>query len=130
MRHPPLLLLLILLILSLSASRVLHATTFYLDPSAGSLNNPGTPTSPWPALEAVVQAGLIESRQYTTPYNPTNPVLTAKNTGAPVQAGDTLILLNGLHGNLILQNFINEQMITIMAAEGQSPTLRRIHLQG
>ena len=105
------------------------ATTFYIDPQNGSDDGDGSAGNPWRTLEYVVAANLIESQSYVLPYDPDNPQLQPKNQGAPVKAGDTLLLFGGLHGELFLVNYINEAPITVMAAEGEEAVLKSIHLQ-
>ncbi|MCF8239186.1 MAG: hypothetical protein K9I85_13580 [Saprospiraceae bacterium] len=71
------------------------AATFYLDPVNGSLNNPGTLAAPWPSLEEVILANLVETQEYAPlPYDLANSKLIPKNVGAPAHAGDILVLLN------------------------------------
>lgn len=106
------------------------AATFYLDPVNGSLNNPGTMAAPWPSLEEVILANLVETQEYgPLPYDPATSQLIPKNTGAPVQAGDTLILLSGLHGAVEIDRHINTGYITIMAAPDHQPILATLHLR-
>jgi hypothetical protein len=101
---------------------------FYLDPVHGRNDNTGTADSPWGSLQSVVEGNMIATRAYADlPYNGTN-ALTAKNPGAPVKAGDTLVLLEGFHGEFNLRGAYNEYPITIQAAAGQRPTLSRIFL--
>lgn len=106
------------------------AATFYLDPVNGSLNNPGTLAAPWPSLQEVILANLVETQEYAPlPYDPVNSKLIPKNVGAPVQAGDTLILLSGLHGAVEIDRHINTGYITILAGVGQKPILESLHLR-
>jgi parallel beta-helix repeat protein len=102
--------------------------TFYLDPVNGRNDNAGTIASPWSSLQSVVEDNMIETRAYTgLPYDGTN-ALAVKNPGAPVKAGDTLVLLDGYHGEFYLRGAYNEHPITIEAAVGYRPTLSRIFL--
>lgn len=102
--------------------------TFYLDPINGSMANNGSAGSPWGSLQELIENNMIETRAYTDlPYDGSNP-LVVKNPGAPVKAGDTLVLLNGYHGEFYLRGAYNEFPITIKAAAGQRPTLSRIFL--
>lgn len=101
---------------------------YYLDPVHGRNDNAGTAGSPWASLQSVVEDNMIETRAYADlPYDGTN-TLTVKNPGAPVKAGDTLVLLDGFHGEFYLRGAYNESPITIQAAAGQRPTLSRIFL--
>ncbi len=104
------------------------AKVFYVDPAHGSASGDGSASRPWKTLEEVVHNNLIESFSYVLPYDPKNPATKVKNPGAPVKAGDTILLYNGLHGTLELQDYINSSTITIMAFPGQTPVLKRVHL--
>jgi hypothetical protein len=102
--------------------------TYYLDPINGSISNDGSAGSPWATLQEVVENHMIETRAYADlPYDGSNALVT-KNPGAPVKAGDTLVLLNGYHGEFVLQGAYNAFPITVKAAASQHPTLSRIHL--
>ncbi len=104
------------------------AKFYYLDPVHGRNDNAGTAASPWGSLQTVVEDNMIETRAYSgLPYDGTN-ALTAKNPGAPVKAGDTLVLMNGYHGEFSVRGAYNEYPIAIEAAAGQRPTLSRIVL--
>ncbi|MCB0640527.1 MAG: right-handed parallel beta-helix repeat-containing protein [Phaeodactylibacter sp.] len=117
-------------LLLLAAASTLTANTFYLDPLNGDLSNPGTASAPWPTLEAVINAGFIRSQAYSPlPYDPQSSSLIVKNPNGLVQAGDTLVLLEGLHGSIFLQNYINSEPIVIVGAAGQTPILEKVHLQ-
>ena len=100
--------------------------TYYLDPVSGSLAGDGSAASPWGSLQELIENNMIETRAYANlPYDGTNP-LEIKNPGAPVKAGDTLVLRDGYHGEFNLRGAYNEYPITIKAASGQQPTLSRI----
>jgi parallel beta-helix repeat protein len=102
--------------------------TFYLDPVNGNNDNNGSAANPWGSLQSLVEDGMIETRAYTNlPYDGTN-ALVVKNPGAPVKAGDTLVLLDGFHGEFFLRGAYNEYPITIAGAVGHRPTLSRIFL--
>ncbi|KXK39968.1 MAG: right-handed parallel beta-helix repeat-containing protein [Saprospiraceae bacterium] len=119
-----------LLILFCIISFNISASTYYIDPEKGSMDNDGSFDQPWSTLEEVANAGLIQSFSYSPlPYDPTNNSLTIKNENGPIKPGDTLILRNGLHGELFLRGYINPQFITIIAAEGHRPILKNIRMQ-
>jgi parallel beta-helix repeat protein len=104
------------------------AKTFYVDPAHGKTSNDGSSASPWQTLQAVVDSGKIETREGASyPYIWGNP-LKAKNAGAPVKAGDTLLLLSGYHGDINIQRAYNTDYITIAAAQGQTPSAKHIRL--
>lgn len=104
----------------------LYATDFYLDPVNGDMNNSGTQANPWSTLEEVFDQNKIESRALEDhPYVP-GMNLVPKNPGAPVKAGDTLILMNGYHGEVSAREYYNEDFITITAMPGHTPALGRM----
>ncbi|MCB9330719.1 MAG: T9SS type A sorting domain-containing protein [Lewinellaceae bacterium] len=120
----------LLIILLFSLFGTTHAEKFYLDPSTGHLANAGTIDAPWSTLEAVINANYIVSNQYSPlPYNPATSKLISKNASGYVHAGDTLVLMNGLHGNVFLNNYINTVPITIIGMEGQTPIIEKMHLR-
>ena len=102
--------------------------TYYLDPVAGKNSNDGSAGSPWGSLQSVVADNMIETRGYADlPYDGTNGYVV-KNPGAPVQAGDTLVLRDGFHGEFALQGAYNAYAITICNAAGHRPLLSRIFI--
>ncbi len=93
------------------------------------MSNNGSFDAPWTTLEAVITAHLIEHYQNSPlPYNVTNNQLVIKNQGAPVQAGDTLILRDGKHGSIYLRNFNNQAYITVLAQAGHKPIISDLSL--
>ena len=106
-----------------------YSNTFYLDPVNGSNSGTGTISNPWKTLEYVINNNLIESKSYVTPYDPNNPQLVVKNSGAPIKSGDTLMLYSGLHGNITLVNYINDNNITVMNVAGNTPIFEKLHIQ-
>jgi len=104
------------------------ADDFYIDPVAGSPDGDGSAGNPWRMLEEVIAAGLIETRDWESlPYEP-GLDLVPVNPGAPVGPGDTLWLLTGYHGELVIDGAYNESPVTIAAAAGHVPELRRIQI--
>lgn len=77
-----------LLLLCLAAPA--WSADFYVDPVNGSDAGDGSAANPWRTLQAVLQANLIETRNWESlPYQPGLDLITV-NAGAPVRAGDTL----------------------------------------
>ncbi len=106
-----------------------QAGEFWVDPQAGLPAGDGSEAQPWRSLQEVVEAGLIESRQWESyPYQD-GLGLVAKNAGAPVKAGDTIWLRSGYHGEVLIESYYNESPITIAAEPGQEPRLRNIQLR-
>jgi len=106
-----------------------YSNTFHIDPINGSNSGNGTISSPWKTLEEVISTNLIESKSYLTPYDPNNPQLIIKNAGAPIKVGDTLVLYSGLHGEINLVNYINDQNINVINAQGNIPIFKKLHIQ-
>jgi len=107
---------------------ITFASTYYLDPVNGDLTNNGSSSSPWPSLEEVISNKMISSYQYSLPYNDQSTLLP-KNVDAPIKGGDTLILLDGLHGSIFLQNYHNDEFINLMADAESEPILKSFHIQ-
>jgi parallel beta-helix repeat protein len=88
------------------------AATFYCDPVKGNLQGDGSAGRPWPAIEDVLRARLIQLCDARG--KPANPK-------APVKPGDTVLLRSGWHGVLRIAGGYNEQPITIAAEPGHFP---------
>ncbi len=113
----------------LSIPLLAWGTIFYVDPINGDINNDGSKDQPWSTLQDVFNHDLIETRVYDPlPFDYINSVLVTKNEGAPVKAGDTLLLMNGVHGSPSLTGASNVERITIMPAPGHHPVLLSFHL--
>jgi len=112
----------------LSAANLL-ASVFYADPSLGNSRNTGTSASPWKTLQEVLDSAKIETRMYAVkPFSP-GAAMVAKNAGAPVKAGDTIMLRNGYHGAIFASEYYNSDYITIMAQPGQKPWIANLELR-
>ncbi len=99
--------------------------TFYIDPSSGKSQadgGTGSAANPWRTLQEVMEEGLIEY------YG--NSASKIYNEGAPVQGGDTLVLLSGYHGYLYAQIFNFNDWLTIKAANNATPVLSQVNLYG
>lgn len=104
------------------------AADFYVDPVNGSPAGDGSAAAPWRTLQEVVEANLIETRHWESlPYQP-GLALVAVNPGAPIQPGDTIWLRDGYHGELFVRGAYNAAPITVAAAPGATPRLRRVLL--
>ena len=116
---------LLVILIATSAS----ANEFYIDPVNGSDGGDGSAGNPWRSLQAVFDAGLIETQDWPEyPYDPGMQLVTV-NAGAPVRAGDTLWLRNGYHGDLVVEHAYNTAPITIAAQPGQAPHVRSVLVQ-
>lgn len=99
---------------------------FYVDPATGSIGNSGSVSSPWNTLQAVIENNKIESREPESyPYS-NGAALKTKNAGAPVKAGDTIILKAGHHGSITILRYFNSQYINVIAEPGA--TVSRLHV--
>lgn len=117
----------LLLIINLCNS--VYGGTFYIDPINGNINNSGSISQPWSTLEDVIQMNYIESYTYSSfPYDSTSQLIL-QNPSGPVKAGDTLMLLNGLHGDILIQNYINSSPILVKAMTGHTPVLKKLHVR-
>ena len=107
----------------------MQATEFYVDPVSGSSTGDGSASHPWRTIQEVFDAGLVESQQWDKlPYTAQSK-LVAKNTGAPVRAGDTIRLRSGFHGDLLIDKYYNLGPITLAADEGHTPQLSSLHIR-
>jgi len=98
-----------------------HGATFYCDPDAGSPDGDGSAARPWPRLEQVLKAGLI---QLCDPQGrPTNPQ-------AAVKPGDTVLLRSGWHGVIRIRTGYNSAPITLAAEPGHRPAVGWVDIGG
>ncbi len=120
-----------LLFLCLAArSAFAGATDFYVDPENGSASGDGSKEHPWISLQQVLDDGLVESLEpLELPYDGTG-TLADKNPGAPVRAGDSIVLSSGDYGALTIQGFYNEDFITIRNADGADARFSSVLIRG
>jgi len=109
--------------------KVSFAKVFYVDPVNGSILNDGSMEHPWSTFQEVFESNKIHTRSYATPYDPNNPILVEKNPNAPVQPGDTILLLSGYHGAFILSKAVNSAPITVKAAPNAQPKFGWLRIQ-
>lgn len=103
---------------------------FYIDPEQGRADGDGSETAPWASLQQVLDDGLVESREPAElPFDGTG-ALVSRNPGAPVKAGDTLWLRSGDYGGLVIENFYNEETITVRAVDGEIPRFSSVLVRG
>lgn len=97
---------------------VYTGTVFYVDPSHpnASMSNAGTdPDYPWTTFQAVMENNRIESMgPAELPYS-AGGAMVVKNPGAPVKAGDTLVLRSGHHGEIFIRGYYNPAYINVIA---------------
>lgn len=109
--------------------RTALARDFYVDPLSGSSAGDGSMSSPWRTVQEVVDAGLIETRNWESLPYADGAALVAVNPGAPVQPGDTLWLASGYQGSLEIRGAYNREPITIAAMEGAVPEFSRVQFR-
>jgi hypothetical protein len=93
---------------------------FYVDPVRGSMSNDGSVSHPWKTLAEVVDSknGLLDSQG------------RVQNPSAPIKAGDVIQLMSGNHGSVQINGSVNKEFITIQAAQGQTPVLHSLRING
>ncbi|MBM4028100.1 MAG: hypothetical protein FJ280_22300, partial [Planctomycetes bacterium] len=102
---------------------------FHVDPVNGSPAGDGSAGRPWRTIQEVFDAKLVESQEWDKlPYSPESK-LVAKNAGAPVRAGDTILLRSGYHGDLLIERYYNPDPITLAAEEGHTPRLASLRVR-
>lgn len=103
--------------------------TFYVDPANGSMDGDGSKDNPWRTLQEVFDSNLVQYYKHTESYNPESE-LEVVNEDAPIKGGDKIILKSGYHGFLRLSALMLNDWLTIEAAEGETPVLSQIMLNG
>jgi len=105
------------------------AADFYIDPVDGDPSGDGSADRPWRSLQAVVDAGLVQTRAWNVyPYTKADR-LVSKNADAPIGPGDTIWLRSGNYGNVTIMKHYNQGVVTIAAQEGHSPRLASLRIQ-
>ena len=124
-------------------------TTFghiwYVDPVNGKTQadgGDGSGTAPWNSLNAIVssttQPGYARPLLSSIPYGHrqplpgTTPPVYADQTGALVEPGDEILLMDGQYGDISIGvhsvRTTNSAFVTIAAAPGQNPVLANLEL--
>jgi hypothetical protein len=107
-----------------------NGRVFYLDPVDGSLTNPGTVEQPLGSLQEVLDHDLIQRLEAVTHPYQDGGELELVNPDAPIQPGDTLVLLSGDHGLCRLVESHHSEFISILAGQGEYPVLAGLELLG
>ncbi len=97
---------------------------YYVDPVNGSAQGDGSISNPWKTLQQVIEDGLVET--WNRPVGDPLRESIARNSGAPVNAGDILILKTGNHGTVYIRESFNNSFITIRTAVGEKPLIRTL----
>jgi len=100
------------------------AHVFYVDPQRGDKANDGSKQHPWRTLEEVVDPRnrLLSTKSYV------GGALTQVNPNGPIKPGDTIYLLGGSHGAILVRQAFNDEFISVLAAPGQKPLLASLQV--
>lgn len=105
------------------------AAEYYVDSENGSIQGDGSASRPWRSIQAVIDAGLVETRTWTElPYKQGSQ-LKARHAGASIKGGDTIWLRSGFHGDLLIDRHYNSKPITLAAEPGHKPCLSGLHIR-
>lgn len=104
----------VVVLLTLSQAPIIHAKKFYIDPMKGNIAGDGSANNPWKTLEEVINSRLIETKDVLG---------TFVNQGAPIKAGDTIVLKSGYHGFIQIKNAFNDNYITVTPAYNEKPII-------
>ncbi len=104
----------VVVLLTLSQAPIIHAKNFYIDPIKGNIAGDGSANNPWKTLEEVINSRLIETKDVLG---------TFVNQGAPIKAGDTIVLKSGYHGFIQIKNAFNDNYITVTPAYNEKPII-------
>jgi len=89
----------------------------------------GSASQPWPGLQEVIEADMIRTHAYADHPWDEGDELYECNPGAPISAGDTLRLLDGNHGEILIHESYNLRYLTIEAESGHHPVCSRLEVQ-
>jgi len=106
-----------MIVLACAAGGLADGAVFHVDPEKGSMENDGSAEHPWRTVQELFEHNLIETRDGAG---------RIRNPGAPVKAGDTILLRTGYHGQIYCRGAHNDRYITIAAEQGHTPRLRRV----
>lgn len=107
----------------------LDGNAFYIDPLNGSASGDGSLENPWQSLQEVIDSKLIQSlKMDVKPYDPAVSKRIEQNSGAPIQAGDTIYLMDGQHGDISILGYFNEEPIIVRNYPGHNPVLSSVKL--
>ena len=96
--------------------------TFYIDPQHGSMTNDGSETKPWRTLAEVLapQNRLLAKRKLGGKAS--DGTLAVDGEG-PIKPGDTLVLMSGEHGDVVVNQVENDSFISVVAGKQQTPVI-------
>ena len=119
----------VLLLSNLFFSSQGFAADYYVDPVNGSDLGDGSMASPWLSLQWVIDEQVETQTWSSFPWSEADG-LVAHHAGSPVQAGDTIYLMDGYHGTLSIIGLYNLDFIRIAAAPGHQAQLGWVLVQG
>lgn len=110
--------------------------TFYIDPGRGSLRGDGSKMRPWRTLAEVFSQNLFANAP--THWDNQHRIMVRNNPLAPIKSGDTLVLMSGDHGRVLIQGqfggpitgYDNADFITVEAAPGANPIVQQLQILG
>ena len=114
---------------ALSLAAAAQAKDFHVDPTKGANSGDGSSAKPWKTLEEVIAANLVETQNWESLPYAAGKKLKAKNAGAPIKAGDRIVLYSGYHGEVTISGHYNASAITIAPASGAKPELSKLVVQ-
>ncbi len=121
---------LVLLLTVAAVPRGALGAEYFVDPVNGDAGGDGSELLPWGSLQQVLDDGLVASFEPAElPFDGTGE-LVERNPGAPVQGGDTIWLMTGEYGALTIENFYNDEWITVAALEGETPRFSGVLVRG
>ena len=105
-----------------------HGHTFYIDPQRGSMTNDGSEARPWRTLAEVMapQNHMVATRKHRE--NTKDGSMLAVNPQGPIKPGDTLVLMNGDHGDVDIRQYANTDFISVVAGKDQTPLINSLHV--
>ncbi|HEX41483.1 MAG TPA: hypothetical protein ENN81_05415, partial [Phycisphaerales bacterium] len=107
----------LVVIATMVVARPVWPAVFHVDPLKGSAGGDGSVEQPWGTVQEVFEKGLIRTADRNG---------RIRNADGPIKGGDTILLHSGYHGEINDRGYHNDQTITIAAAEGHTPRLRRV----
>ncbi|MCA9666990.1 MAG: right-handed parallel beta-helix repeat-containing protein [Myxococcales bacterium] len=109
-----------------AAAGLAEAKTYYVDAQTGADTNDGSVAKPWKSLKHLFDQNKIESRNWASLPYASGAQLAARNAGALLKAGDTIVVADGFYGELSFTGYYNASDITIAAAPSAKPRLSRV----
>ena len=103
---------------------------FFVDPEHGDKENDGSEARPWRTLAEVLDPTnhLIATQSYGRTAQGLGP-LQPVNPSGPIKEGDTIVLMSGDHGDVSLDQYVNNGFISIVAGKDQTPVVRSMFMR-